>query len=69
MNHNLLASVKKRSGNSIVKFSMVHSRATSNIIYQLVVLYSDGEVVCFSENTESNPRSIQWANSYRASIG
>lgn len=50
MNQNLLAGIKKRPSNSIVQFSMVHSRATSNIIHQIIVLYSDGEVVCFSES-------------------
>lgn len=67
MSHNLVGGVKKRPNSRIVKFKMVHSRATSNILYQLVVLYEDGEVICFCENSESNPSPTQWPNSSRAS--
>lgn len=47
---NLLSAVGKRKANSIVEFSMVRGRGTSNLIYQIIALYDDGELVCFSEN-------------------
>ncbi len=32
---------------------MIKGRGTSNLIYQIIVLYADGELLCFSENLES----------------
>ena len=53
LNRNLLAVVPKRAGSWIVQFEIVHSRGSSDTIYQLVVLYADGELTCFTESRES----------------
>ena len=45
---------------SIRQFSILRGSGETSIVYQMLVLYEGGDLVCFNEDKESNNLLIQW---------